>query len=217
MDHERRTNRSCTIGALWTAAVFVVLFLVGLTGAFGLSPGWVCGYMGVNILSALSVAVYAKRRDYRGSEIKHLMVFGAMLVPAGMTIASQFGILLMPLPIIVAGRYFSRRFVWHTYANTVLLAFLVTALHARYGLPSYPVCDEAREVLQEFLDGRLDRFRYWRYLVIWCYPSVAVCLSFFAIVVSRLCKDHLETMTLEAKTNARLADVEKGLFWAATA
>ena len=50
-----------------------------------------------------------------------------------------------------------------------------------------------------------------------CFPSLAIGLSFFAITVSQLCKDHLEAMTLEAKKNARLADVEKGLTLAAAA
>ena len=215
MENERRTNRSCTVGALWIAAVCAVLCLIGSTGALGISPAWMYLYLCADVLPLLLIAAYAKRKGYRGSAIKHLMVFGAALIPASMSIPSVSGFFLMPLPIIVAGRYFSWRFVWHTYANMVVLAFLLTIPHTLFGTPCYPICEETGDVLRAFLDGRFDPMRYWRYQVVACFPSLAICLSFFAITVSRLCKDHLAAMEIEARTNARLADVERGLMIAA--
>ena len=215
MENERRTNRSCTIGALWVAAVCAVICLAGLMGAFSLPSRWMYLYAATIILPILALAAYARKRDYRGTEIKHLIVLVMALVPASMSVPSAFGFILMPLPIVVAGRYFSRRFVWHTYGNVVLLSFFLLILHARYGIPCYVLCTETIDELKIFISGRDLRMEYWRDLVVWCWPSLVVCMSFFAITVSRLCKDHLEAMTLEAKTNARLADVEKGLTLAA--
>ena len=215
-DNEYRANRSCVLAGLWTAAVCALICLIGLTGAFCISRWWMCWYSGVIILPILAVAAYAKARDYRGAEVKHLIVLGAALVPAGLAVPTLLGFFLMPLPIVVAGRYLSRRFVWETYLVMFAVTFVLTVPHARFGVPCYPLCDEAKDTLQLFLDGRFERFRYWRYLVVHCYPSFAICLSFFAIAMSRLCCDGQEALAHQAKVYARLADVEKGLAIAAT-
>ena len=216
-DNEFRANRSCVLAGLWTAAVCALICLIGLTGAFGISRWWMCWYAGVIILPILAIAAYAKARDYRGAEIKHLIVLGAALVPTGLSVPTLLGFFLMPLPIVVAGRYLSRRFIWETYLLVLAVTLVLTVPHACFGVPSYPLCDETRDSLQLFLDGRFGRFRYWRYLVVHCYPSFAICLSFFAIAMNRLCRDGQDALDHQAKVYARLADVEKGLVLAAAA
>lgn len=171
-ENEYRANRSCVLAGLWTTAVCALICLIGLTGAFCISRWWMCWYAGVIILPILAIAAYAKARNYRGSEIKHLIV--------------------------------------------LVVTLALTVPHARFGVPCYPLCDEARGSLQLFLDGRFGRFRYWRYLAVHCYPSFAICLSFFAIAMSRLCRDGQDALDHQAKVYARLADVEKGLAIAAT-
>ena len=216
-DNEYRANRSCVLAGLWTAAVCALICLIGLTGAFVISRWWMCWYAGVIILPILAIAASAKARGYRGAEIKHLIVLGAALVPAGLSVPTLLGFFLMPLPIVVAGRYLSRRFIWETYLIVLVATLVLTVPHARFGVPCYPLCEEARGSLQLFLDGRFGRFRYWRYLVVYCYPSLAICLSFFAIAMSRLCRDGQDALAHQAKIYARLADVEKGLVLAAAA
>ena len=215
-ENERRANRSCVLAGLWTAAVCALICLIGLTGAFGISRWWMCWYAGAIILPILAIAVYAKARDYRGAEVKHLVILGAALVPAGLSVPTLLGFFLMPLPIVVAGRYLSRRFIWETYLVVFVLTLALTVPHARFGVPCYPLCEEARGSLQLFLDGRFGCFRYWRYLVVHCYPSFAICLLFFAIILNRLCRDGQDALDHQAKVYARLADVEKGLAIAAT-
>ena len=215
-ENERRANRSCVLAGLWTAAVCALICLIGLTGAFGISRWWMCWYAGAIILPILAIAVYAKARDYRGAEVKHLVILGAALVPAGLSVPTLLGFFLMPLPIVVAGRYLSRRFIWETYLVVLVLTLVLMVPHARFGVPCYPLCEEARSSLQLFLDGRFGCFRYWRYLVVHCYPSFAICLSFFAIAMSRLCRDGQDALDHQAKVYARLTDVEKGLAIAAT-
>ena len=217
MDSERQANRSCAIAALWIAAVMAAICLIGLTGTLCISYEWIYFYAGTIILPILAVFAYARMRDFRGGEIKHLMIVSAAFVPAAIAVPTLLGFFLMPLPIVVAGRYFSRRFVWETYLMVLVLTFAMTVPHAYFGVPCYPLCQESREGLQLFLDGRFSTFRYWRYLVVNCYPSFALCLSFFAITMDRLCKSHLEALERQAKVNARLADVEKGLILAAAA
>ena len=216
-DNEYRANRSCVLAGLWTAAVCALICLIGLTGAFGISRWWMGWYAGVIIPPILAIAAYAKARNYRGAEIKHLIILGAALVPAGISVPTLLGFFLMPLPIVVSGRYFSRALVWETYLMVLALTFAMTILHVRFGVPCYPLCEEARDSLQLFLDGRFERFRYWRYLVVHCYPSFAICLSFFAIILGRLCRDGQDALAHQAKVYARLADVEKGLVLAAAA
>ena len=216
MESERSANRSCAIAALWVAAVLALICLIGLTGALGISHKWMYFYAGAVILPILAVFAYAKLRDFRGGEIKHLMIMAASLVPAAIAVPTLLGFFLMPLPIVVSGRYFSRALVWETYLMVLALAFAMTVPHAYFGVPCYPLCEEARESLQLFLDGRFRVFRYWRYLIVHCYPSFVLCLSFFAITMSRLCRSHLDALEHQAKVNARLADVEKGLAIAAT-
>ena len=216
MESERSANRSCAIAALWVAAVLAVICLIGLTGALGISHRWMYFYAGAVILPILAVFAYAKLRDFRGGAIKHLMILVASLVPSAIAVPTLLGFFLMPLPIVVSGRYFSRRLVWETHLMVLALAFAMTIPHAYFGVPCYPLCEEARESLQLFLDGRFKVFRYWRYLVIHCYPSFVLCLSFFTITMSRLCRSHLDALERQAKVNARLADVEKGLAIAAT-
>ena len=216
LESERSANRSCAIAALWVAAVLAVICLIGLTGALGISHRWMYFYAGAVILPILAVFSYAKLRDFRGGEIKHLMILVASLVPSAIAVPTLLGFFLMPLPIVVSGRYFSRRLVWETHLMVLALAFAMTIPHAYFGVPCYPLCEEARESLQLFLDGRFRVFRYWRYLVIHCYPSFVLCLSFFTITMSRLCRSHLDALERQAKVNARLADVEKGLAIAAT-
>ena len=216
MESERSANRSCAIAALWVAAVLAVICLIGLTGALGISHRWMYFYAGAVILPILAVFAYAKLRDFRGGEIKHLMILVASLVPAAIAVPTLLGFFLMPLPIVVSGRYFSRRLVWETHLMVLALAFAMTIPHAYFGVPCYPLCEEARESLQLFLDGRFKVFRYWRYLVIHCYPSFVLCLSFFTITMSHLCRSHLDALEHQTKVNARLADVEKGLAIAAT-
>ena len=216
LESERSANRSCAIAALWVAAVLTVICLIGLTGALGISHRWMYFYAGAVILPILAVFAYAKLRDFRGGVIKHLMILVASLVPAAIAVPTLLGFFLMPLPIVVSGRYFSRALVWETYLMVLALAFAMTVPHACFGIPCYPLCEEAREGLQQFLDGRFGVFRYWRDLVVHCYPSFVLCLSFFTITMSRLCRSHLDALERQAKVNARLADVEKGLAIAAT-
>ena len=217
MDSEQRTNRSCAIAALWVVAAMAAICLIGLTDVLCISYEWICFYAGAIILPILAVVAYAKLRDFRGGEIRHLMIVSAAFVPAAIAVPTLLGFFLMPLPIVVAGRYFSRRFVWETYLMVLVLTFAMTVPHAYFGVPCYPLCEESREGLQLFLDGRFGPTRYWRYLAVDCYPSFALCLSFFAITMDRLCKSHLEALERQAKVNARLADVEKGLVLAAAA
>ena len=212
---EWQVNRSCAVGVTWVAAVIALICLVGLTGAFGISYRWMYLYAGVVIPPIAAVVVHARLRDYRGSEIKYMLIAAVSLVPAAMSVPTLLGFFLMPLPIVVAGRYFSRRIVWESYLMVLALTFAMTFPHVRFGVPCYPLCDEAMESLRLFLDGEFSRFRYWRYLVVHCYPSFALCLLFFAITMSRLCRSHLDSLECQARTNARLADVEKGLAIAA--
>ena len=215
-ENEYQANWSSVLAGLWTAAVCALICLIGLTGAFGISRWWMCWYAGAIILPILAISGYAKARDYRGAEIKHLIVLGAVLVPAGLSVPTLLGFFLMPLPIVVAGRYLSRRFIWETYLFVLVVTLALTVPHARFGVPCYPLCEEARGSLQLFLDGRFGCYRYWRYLVVHCYPSFAICLLFFAIAMSRLCRDGQDALDHQAKVYARLADVEKGLAIAAT-
>mgnify|MGYP003290873475 CR=1 FL=1 len=216
-EHERRVNRTCAVACAWVSAVLAVIIALGLTGALYIDRAWMAFYAVGILLPVASVGWYAKRRDYRGSGIRYLMVLAAALVPCCMAVPSIFGFFLMPLPIVVAGRYFSRRFVWQTYGLTILAMALVSIPHAYFGSPSYPLCEATEGVLRRFLDGQFDPLRYWsRYLMPCGFPSLAICTGFFAITVDRLCAGHLQIIDEEAKTHARLIDVEKGLAIAAT-
>lgn len=216
-EHERRVNRTCAVACAWVSAVLAAIIALGLTGALYIDRAWMAFYTVGILLPVASVGWYAKRRDYRGSGIRYLMVLAAALVPCCMAVPSIFGFFLMPLPIVVAGRYFSRRFVWQTYGLTILAMALVSIPHAYFGSPSYPLCEATEGVLRRFLDGQFDPLRYWsRYLMPCGFPSLAICTGFFAITVDRLCAGHLQIIDEEAKTHARLIDVEKGLAIAAT-
>lgn len=215
-ESEQNVNRSCTIAALWVAAVCALICVIGLLGFFGIAHEWMYFYVFAIILPILIVVAYARMRDYQASKIKYLMIAVSALVPASIAVPTLLGFFLMPLPIVVAGRYFSQRLVWKAYFLTLLLAFVMTIPHAYFGVPCYPLCEESKAGLQLFLDGQFQSCRYWKYLVVHCYPSFALCLSFFTITMSRLCKDHLVLLEQQAKINARLADVEKGLAIAAT-
>ena len=216
-EHERRVNRTCAVACAWVSAVLAVIIALGLTGALYIDRAWMAFYAVGILLPVASVGWYAKRRDYRGGGIRYLMVLAAALVPCCMAVPSIFGFFLMPLPIVVAGRYFSRRFVWQTYGLTILAMVLVSVPHAYFGSPSYPLCEATEGVLRRFLDGQFDPLRYWsRYLMPCGFPSLAICTGFFAITVDRLCAGHLQIIDEEAKTHARLIDVEKGLAIAAT-
>ena len=216
-EHERRVNRTCAVACAWMSAVLGVIIALGLTGALYIDRVWMAFYAVGILLPLASVGWYAKRRDYRGSGIRYLMVLAAALVPCCMAVPSIFGFFLMPLPIVVAGRYFSRRFVWQTYGLTLLLMVLVSIPHAYFGSPSYPLCEATEGALRRFLDGQFDPLRYWsRYLMPCGFPSLAICTSLFAITVDRLCAGHIQIIDAEAKTHARLLDVEKGLAIAAT-
>ena len=216
-ENECRANRSCAVAALWAAVVCLVIVLVGLTGGLYISRGWMAFYFAGMVLPLLAIAGYAKWRDYRGSEIKFLMVFGSALVPVCMSVPSVFGFFLMALPLTVSARYVSRKFVWETYAMVISLMLLTTIPHAAFGLPISTI--EAANIpkFTAFLaDGSFDRLDYWKGLQVWCVPSFAIGLGFFAIVMSRLCSDGQAILAHQAKVHARLADVEKGLAIAAT-
>ena len=216
-DNECRANRSCAIAGLWTAAVCLGIVLIGLTGAFYISHRWMALYFAGMVLPMLAIAGYAKWRDYRGSEIKFLMVLGSALIPVCMSVPSAFGFFLMALPLTVSARYVSRKFVWETYAMVISLMLLTTIPRAAFGLPISTI--EAANIpkFTAFLaDGSFDRLDYWNGLQVWCVPSLAIGLGFFAIVMSRLCSDGQAILAHQAKVHARLADVEKGLAIAAT-
>ena len=216
-EHERRVNRTCAVACAWMSAVLGVIIALGLTGALYIDRAWMAFYAVGILLPVAFAGWYAKRRDYRGGGIRYLMVLAAALVPCCMAVPSIFGFFLMPLPIVVAGRYFSRRFVWQTYGFTILAMVLVSIPHAYFGSPSYPLCEATEGVLRRFLDGQFDPLRYWsRYLMPCGFPSLAICTGFFAITVDRLCAGHIQIIDEEAKTHARLIDVEKGLAIAAT-
>ena len=216
-ENERQANRSCAIAGLWTAAICLVIVAVGFTGAFYISGKWMLLYLAGMVLPMLAIAGYAKLRDYRGSELKFLMVFGSALIPFCMSIPSAFGFFLMALPIVVSARYLSRKFVWETYAMIVCVTVLTTIPHAAFGLPISTIEKANIAKFSAFLaDGSIDRMAYWRGLLIWCVPSHTICLGFFAIILSRLCRDGQEALAHQAKVYARLADVEKGLAIAAT-
>lgn len=215
---ERRVNRSSTFAALWVAAAVALVCLVGvLTEMLVISCEWMCFYAGALLLPLLAIAAYAKARDYRGHEVKYLLVGAAALVPAALSVPTVMGFLMMPLPIVAAGRYFSRSFVWKVYLLTLALVFVLTVPHVRFGTPSYPLCDEARNTLVAFLDGKFNPIVYWRYLVVYCFPSFAICLSIFAIAMCRLCTEHLDMLARQMESDARLADMEKALVLAAAA
>ena len=217
-ENERRANRSCVIAGLWTAAICLGIVLVGLTGALYISRRWMALYFAGMVLPMLAIAGYAKRRGYRGAEIKFLMVLGSALVPVCMSVPSAFGFFLMALPLTVSARYLSRKFVWETYAMVVCLVIITSIPHAAFGRPIASVESANIPKFSAFLaDGTFDRMAYWRGLQIWCVPSFSVCLAFFAIILSRLCRDGQEALAHQAKVCARLADVEKGLVLAAAA
>ena len=216
-ENECRANRTCAVAALWTAAVCLVIALVGLTGALYISCGWMAFYFAGMVLPMLAIAGYAKWRNYRGSKLKFLMVLGSALIPVCMSVPSAFGFFLMALPIAVSARYLSRKFVWETYVMVISIVILTSIPHAAFGLPIASI--EAANIpkFTAFLaDGSFDRLAYWRGLQIWCVPSLTVCLGFFAIILSRLCRDGQDALAYQAKVHARLADVEKGLAIAAT-
>ena len=216
-ENERQANRSCAFAGLWTAAICLMIVAVGFTGAFYISGKWMLLYLAGMVLPMLAIAGYAKLRDYRGSELKFLMVFGSSLIPFCMSIPSAFGFFLMALPIVVSARYQSRKFVWETYLAVVCLTALTTVPHAAFGLPIFTIEKANTAKFSAFLaDGSFDRMAYWRGLLVWCVPSHTVCLGFFAIILSRLCRDGQEALAHQAKVYARLADVEKGLAIAAT-
>ena len=216
-ENERQANRSCVLAGLWTAAICLAIVAIGFTGAFYISGKWMLLYLAGMVLPMLAIAGYAKLRDYRGSELKFLMVLGSALIPFCMSIPSAFGFFLMALPIVVSARYLSRKFVWETYAMIVCLTMLTTIPHAAFGLPISTIEEANIAKFNAFLaDGSIDRMAYWRGLLIWCAPSHTICLGFFAIILSRLCRDGQETLAHQAKVDARLADVEKGLAIAAT-
>ena len=216
-ENERQANRSCAFAGLWTAAICFAIVAVGFTGAFYISGKWMLLYFAGMVLPMLAIAGYAKLRDYRGSELKFLMVFGSSLIPFCMSIPSAFGFFLMALPIVVSARYLSRKFVWETYLAVVCLTALTTVPHAAFGLPISTIEKVNIAKFNAFLaDGSIDRMAYWRGLLVWCFPSHVVCLGFFAIILSRLCRDGQEALAHQAKVYARLADVEKGLAIAAT-
>ena len=217
-DNECRANRSCAIAGLWTAAVCLGIVLIGLTGAFYISHRWMALYFAGMVLPMLAIAGYAKWRDYRGSEIKFLMVLGSALIPVCMSVPSAFGFVLMALPLVVSARYLSRKFVLETYAMVACLVILTSIPHAAFGLPIASVESANIAKFSAFLaDGSFDRMAYWKGLQIWCVPSLLICLGFFAIILSRLCRDGQDALAHQAKVYARLADVEKGLVLAAAA
>ena len=217
-ENERQANRSCAFAGLWTAAICLAIVIVGFTGAFYVSEKWMLLYLAGMVLPVLAVVIYAKLRDYRGSELKHLMVLGSALIPVCMSVPSAFGFFLMALPIAVSARYLSRKFVWETYLMVVCLTVLTTIPHAAYGLPVSTIEKANAAKFSAFLaDGSFDRMAYWRGLLVWCVPSHTVCLGFFAIILSRLCRDGQDALARQAKIDARLADVEKGLLLAAAA
>ena len=217
-ENEWRANRSCAIVAFWGAVVSFAIVAVGLTGAFYISWKWMLLYFFGIVLPALAIALYARTRNYRGSEIKFLMVLGAALIPVCMAIPSAFGFFLMALPIVVSARYMSRKFVWETYLMVVCLTVLATIPHAAFGIPISSIEEANIPKFSAFLaDGAFDRMAYWRGLLIWCAPLFVICLGFFAIVMSRLCRDGQAALAHQARIYARLADVEKGLVLAAAA
>ena len=203
-DGARRVNRSCTIAACLVLAVCAVALPLGFAGVWIISSAWMYFYLAVIVLPLLAIVAYARKRDYRGRTIRYLMIVAASLIPASMSVPSLFGFFLMPLPIVVAGRYFSRGLVWKVYLLTLVLTLVMMVPHTWYGTPCYPLCEEARESLQLYLDGRFDRLRYLGFC---CFPSFAVCLSFFAFTMDRLCADHLDMLERQAKVNARLAEL----------
>ena len=216
-ENERQANRSCVLAGLWTAAICLAIVAVGFTGAFYISGKWMLLYLAGMVLPILAIAGYAKLRDYRGSELKFLMVLGSALIPFCMSVPSAFGFFLMALPIVVSARYLSRKFVWETYFMVVCLTALTTIPHAAFWLPISTIEKANIAKFSAFLaDGSFDRMAYWRGLLVWCVPSHVICLGFFAIILSRLCCDGQEALAHQAKVYARLADVEKGLAIAAT-
>lgn len=216
-DNECRANRSCAIAAVWTAAVCLAIVTIGLTDAFYISHRWMALYFLGMVLPLLAIAGYAKWRNYRGAEIKVLMVLGSSLIPVCMSVPSAFGFFLMALPIVVSARYLSRRFVWETYVMVICLTVLTTIPHAAFGLPIASIEETNISKFSAFLaDGSFDRMAYWKGLLVWCVPSHSICLGFFAIILSRLCRDGRDALSYQAKIDARLADVEKGLAIAAT-
>ena len=130
-ENEYRVNRSCVLVGHWTAAVCTFICLIGLSGVFGISCWWMCWYAGAIVLPILAIVAYAKARDYRGAEVKRLIVLGAVLVPAGLSVPTLLGFFLMPLPIVVASRYFSRRFIRETYLLVLVMTLAMTVPHAR--------------------------------------------------------------------------------------
>ena len=217
-ENERQANRSCAFAGLWTAVICLAIVAIGFTGAFYISGKWMLLYLAGMVLPMLAIAGYAKLRDYRGSELKFLMVLGSALIPFCMSIPSAFGFFLMALPIVVSARYLSRKFVWETYFMVVCLTALTTIPHAAFGLPISTIEQANAAKFSAFLaDGSIDRMAYWRGLLVWCVPSHVICLGFFAIILSRICRDGQEALEHQAKVYARLADVEKGLVLAAAA
>lgn len=217
VESERRANRSCAIGATWTALVLLILsIVVGLTDQYPqVYPCGVWQYFAVTAILILGIVAYAKWRDFRGEGVKHLMIISATLIPLGLVIPSAYGFFLLALPLVVSARYFSRKFVWQTYAMCASLTVLVTLPHAYFAVPLMELSPETMPVLQKYVAGSYDWSEYFLHIVTWHVPAFIIGLGFFAITLSRHCHEHFEALEQQASVNARLVDVEKGLFFAA--
>ena len=216
MDNEARVNRSALIGAHWAAFVCLVIIVLDWLGAWALDKRLMWVYLLGFVVPAGLTGVYFRWRKFRGRELKVIMVCLATALPVCMAIPTLIGFFVMPLPIVVAGRYFSRRLVWQTFFMLLAVSLVTVALHAHYALPIVGLHESNLPILRGFLAGEFSRFEYWRNLMLWCWPSFVLVLVFFAVTMSLMCRDELAMLTHQAETDARLADVEKGLAIAAT-
>lgn len=217
VEGEHRANRSCAVGLMWVAVVLLATsVVVGLTDRHPqLYPMGIWRLvMGIAVM-ILPFVAYARSRGYRGSGIKHLMTFAAALIPVGLCISSAYGFFMLALPLVVSARYFSCRFVWQTYAMCVAMTAFLTIPHAMFAVPLMEFSEETSPMLRDYLAGVFCRRDYFTHIIFWHVPAFVIGLGLFAIVLSRQCREHLFVLEQQAKVNARLADVEKGLFLAA--
>lgn len=215
MENEARVNRSALVGAHWAALVCLAIIALDWVGAWALDNRLTWVYLLGFVVPTGLTAVYFRWRRFRGRELKVVMVCLATALPVCMAIPTLIGFFVMPLPIVVAGRYFSRRFVWQTFFMLLAVSLVAVALHARYALPIVGLHEPNLPILRSFLAGEFSRFEYWKNLMLWGWPSFVLVLVFFAVTMSLMCRDELALLTHQAAADARLADVEKGLAIAA--
>ena len=214
--NECQTNRSCAKIASVVAVIGLLFDIFCFTVVWPeYAPFWMWYYIVTVVIPVLLVAAYARWRNYKGREIKYLIVASAATVPIASAIPSIFGFYLMALPLAVVGRYYSRKLLWGTYVLMVIAMFAVAVPHALISVPYVGLETVNRELEQSFLDGNIDRFQYWKNISTNLLPILAFLQIFFTLTMHNVCRGERLSLEYQASLLGRLADVEKGLAIAA--